>query len=144
MWRRVDLVWTDVSEEGIASIFRVEKSAIEEAAWASGCRLSHQCFRLLVQSAATCSRWFLTRGFFYPEDEGDISLRNVGSHKIYTAPHSRRLHSPCKYVIKRFHILLSRINFLNIHLILSFVYLFGAFLLKILNFWKYFEEGEDA
>jgi hypothetical protein len=27
MWRRVDLVWTDVSEKRIASIFRVEKSA---------------------------------------------------------------------------------------------------------------------
>jgi hypothetical protein len=27
MWRRVDLVWIDVSEESIASIFRVEKSA---------------------------------------------------------------------------------------------------------------------
>jgi hypothetical protein len=27
MWRRVDLVWSDVSEERIASIFRVEKSA---------------------------------------------------------------------------------------------------------------------
>jgi hypothetical protein len=38
MWRRVDLVWTDVSEEHIASIFRVEKSASEEPAWASGCR----------------------------------------------------------------------------------------------------------
>jgi hypothetical protein len=43
MWRRVDLVWTDVSEERIASIFRVEKSAIEEPAWAGGCRLhSHR------------------------------------------------------------------------------------------------------
>jgi hypothetical protein len=29
MWRLVDLVWTDVSEERIASIFRVEKSASE-------------------------------------------------------------------------------------------------------------------
>jgi hypothetical protein len=27
MWRRVILVWTDVSEESIASIFRVQKSA---------------------------------------------------------------------------------------------------------------------
>jgi hypothetical protein len=27
MWRRVYLPWTDVSEERIASIFRVEKSA---------------------------------------------------------------------------------------------------------------------
>jgi hypothetical protein len=40
-----------------------------------------------------CSRWFLARGFFYPEDGGDIFLRNVGSHKIYTAPHPRRRHS---------------------------------------------------
>jgi hypothetical protein len=37
MWRLVDLVWTDVSEERIASIFRVEKSASEEPAWAGGC-----------------------------------------------------------------------------------------------------------
>jgi hypothetical protein len=35
---RIDLVWTDVSEEGIASIFRVEKSAIEKPAWAGGSR----------------------------------------------------------------------------------------------------------
>jgi hypothetical protein len=37
MWRRVDLVWTDVLGERIASIFRVEKSASEESAWAGGC-----------------------------------------------------------------------------------------------------------
>jgi hypothetical protein len=42
MWRRVDFVWTDVSEERIASIFRVVKSASEEPAWAGGCRLSYQ------------------------------------------------------------------------------------------------------
>jgi hypothetical protein len=39
MWRRVDLVWTDVSEERIASIFREEKSVSYEPAWAGGCRL---------------------------------------------------------------------------------------------------------
>jgi hypothetical protein len=33
-----------------------------------------------VRTAATCSRWFLARGFFYPEDGGDTFLRNVGSH----------------------------------------------------------------
>jgi hypothetical protein len=65
MWRRVDLVWIDVSEEGIASIFRVEKSASEEPAWRDG----------------------------YPEDGGDTFLRNVGSHKIYTEPHPRTRHS---------------------------------------------------
>jgi hypothetical protein len=39
MWRRVDVVWTDVSEERIASIFRIEKSASEEPARAAGYRL---------------------------------------------------------------------------------------------------------
>jgi hypothetical protein len=38
----VDLVWTDVSEERIASILGVEKSASKEPAWAGGCRLSYQ------------------------------------------------------------------------------------------------------
>jgi hypothetical protein len=42
---------------------------------------------------ATCSCSFLARGFFYPEDEGDTFLRNVGLHKIYRAPHPRRRHS---------------------------------------------------
>jgi hypothetical protein len=36
MWRRVGLVWTDVSEERVASIFRVKNSASEEPAWAGG------------------------------------------------------------------------------------------------------------
>jgi hypothetical protein len=46
-------------------------------------------YRLNLQG----SRWFLARGFFYLEDEGDTFFRNVGSHKIYTAPHPRRRHS---------------------------------------------------
>jgi hypothetical protein len=40
MLRRVDIVWTDVSEEYIFSIFWVEKSPSEESAWAGGCRLN--------------------------------------------------------------------------------------------------------
>jgi hypothetical protein len=40
MWRRIDLVRADISEERIASIFRVEQSASEEPAWAGGCRQS--------------------------------------------------------------------------------------------------------
>jgi hypothetical protein len=31
--------------------------------------------------------------FFYPENGGDTFFRNVGSHKIYTAPHPRRRYS---------------------------------------------------
>jgi hypothetical protein len=46
-----------------------------------------------LQSAATCSRWFLARGFFYPEDGSHTFFRNVGSRKIYTAPHPKRRHS---------------------------------------------------
>jgi hypothetical protein len=42
MWCCVGLVLTDVSEERIASMLRVEKSASEEPVWAGGCRLSHQ------------------------------------------------------------------------------------------------------
>jgi hypothetical protein len=42
MWRCVDLLWTDASEERVTYTFRVEKSAIEEPTWAGGCRLSHQ------------------------------------------------------------------------------------------------------
>jgi hypothetical protein len=34
-----------------------------------------------------------TRGFSYPEDGGETFFRNVGSHRIYTVPHGRRLHS---------------------------------------------------
>jgi hypothetical protein len=39
MWRCVDLMWTDVSEERIAAIFRVEKSTSEEPTWAGSCML---------------------------------------------------------------------------------------------------------
>jgi hypothetical protein len=44
-------------------------------------------------SAATYSRWFLARGFFYHEVGGDTFLRNVVSHKMYTAPRPRRVYS---------------------------------------------------
>jgi hypothetical protein len=40
--------------------------------------------RSRLQTAVTFSGWFLARGFFYPEDGGDIFLQNVGSHKIYS------------------------------------------------------------
>jgi hypothetical protein len=65
MWRRVVLVWTDVSEDHIVSIFRVEESANEEP----------------DQSATTSSRWSLTLRIFYAENGGDTTLRNVGLHK---------------------------------------------------------------
>jgi hypothetical protein len=47
----------------------------------------------LITLLATYSRWFLDHGFFYPEDGGDTFSRNVGSLKIYTAPHPRNRNS---------------------------------------------------
>jgi hypothetical protein len=35
-------------------------------------------------------RKILVRGFLYPEEGSATLLRNVGAHKIYTAPHPRR------------------------------------------------------
>jgi hypothetical protein len=55
MWHRVDLVWPDVLEERIASIFKVEKSASEEPTWAGGCSLH----TLRVQRCRDCGRWTL-------------------------------------------------------------------------------------
>jgi hypothetical protein len=49
--------------------------------------------KLIGERAGGCSRLFLARGYFYPEDGGDTFLRNVGSHKIYTASYPRRRHS---------------------------------------------------
>jgi hypothetical protein len=56
MWRHVDLVWTDVSEERIASTFRVEKSEREKPAWAGGCGLQMEAIRsseTLVRTRST-------------------------------------------------------------------------------------------
>jgi hypothetical protein len=33
--------------------------------------------RVILVAAATFSSWFLARGFFYPEDGGDMFLRNI-------------------------------------------------------------------
>jgi hypothetical protein len=63
MWRYVDLALTDVSEDHIASI--------------SPCSYIAGYFRLVAQSVATCSRWFLARGFFYPQDWRETFLRNI-------------------------------------------------------------------
>jgi hypothetical protein len=77
MWRCVDYGLTAVSEERIASIFKVEKSSSVEPASAGGCRLSHQS-ETPTQSAVTCWRWFHGGVFFYPEDGGDTFIRNGG------------------------------------------------------------------
>jgi hypothetical protein len=44
--------------------------------------------REIRERGTSVSRWLQP-----PEDGGDTFLRNIGSHVIYTAPHSRRLFS---------------------------------------------------
>jgi hypothetical protein len=83
----------DVSEERIASTFKVEKSASEERA---------EYFRLVAQSAATCSRWDLARLFFYPFVGGYIFLRNVSSTRRHIAEggiHSHRRENLKSYIV---------------------------------------------
>jgi hypothetical protein len=71
MWRRVDLVnWTDVSEERIASIFRVEKSASEEPAWAGGCQEIGGTASVLYHPVASER---VTRRYLIP----NVSLGNI-------------------------------------------------------------------
>jgi hypothetical protein len=72
-------------------------------------------------NAATCSHWFLPRGFFYPEDGDDTFLRNVGSHKIYTASHPRRWHFSNRSYIRN---MIARPLILNNVLWISELYLF--------------------
>jgi hypothetical protein len=52
MWRCVDLTITDVSEERIPSIFRVEKSANEEPAWAGGLKVCDYVFSLYLEEVS--------------------------------------------------------------------------------------------
>jgi hypothetical protein len=103
MWCCVVLVWTDLSEECIASIFRVKKFASKEPAWAGGCRLSHQSKIPsyenreggIVGHMGNPLFWFPIWPTFVPF----LFLWNFGSHKIYTMPHPRRRHSLKLYIV---------------------------------------------
>jgi hypothetical protein len=39
--------------------------------------------------------------FFYPEDGGDMFLRNVSSHKNHAVPHSKKRHSSRENMLKK-------------------------------------------
>jgi hypothetical protein len=70
-------------------------------------------YRLHLPTAATCSRWFLPRGFFYPENGGDTFLRNVGSHNIYTAPHQGRRHSSYSQHVSTYKVMIRCFKIIN-------------------------------
>jgi hypothetical protein len=80
VWYHIDLVWTDVSETRIASIFRVEKSASEEPAWAGGCSILYSHRRENLKSYTNISvrnihwisimPWWCTRQAFVASAQG--------------------------------------------------------------------------
>jgi hypothetical protein len=89
------------------------------------------------QAAATCSRWFLARGFFYPEDGGDTFLGNVGSiHKIYTAPHPKRRHSSNIETIAQFQHILEHEMWEPVFKNKDTNYKFNSFLYVFLNIFQ--------
>jgi hypothetical protein len=92
MWRRVDIVLTDPSEERIASIFRVEEKR-----------------RKICEQGTSVSRSSaLARGFssflFDPEDGGETSVETISTRLQITEDcfvHShRREHLYLTYVVR--------------------------------------------
>jgi hypothetical protein len=79
IWRCVDHVWTDVSEEGIASIFSVHKSASEESPWASGCSLQPE-----TSVHTKCTQHYI------PEDGIPYGLKQVTKIKMDIRTHDFR------------------------------------------------------
>jgi hypothetical protein len=76
---------TNVSEEYIASIFRVEEKKFQRD------HASKQVARSLFCLPPAYLLVLLKFFFFYPEDGGDMFLRNVGCISTdYTASHPRR------------------------------------------------------
>jgi hypothetical protein len=88
MWRHIDLVWTDVSEERIAFIFRVDKSICEEPTWAGGSDCSHLLTLFPRSRIFLLSRWkrsVYTRSTWRPIPEDGIlhshGRENLKSYK---------------------------------------------------------------
>jgi hypothetical protein len=93
--RVVHWVPTDVLEEHIASIFRVEKQAEQETSVkAGGIWYSTDVTVLHLMLAACFHAGFFIRLFLDPEDGGDMLLLNVGWLLTdYTALYPRGWHS---------------------------------------------------
>jgi hypothetical protein len=68
---------TDVSKEGITSIFRVEKRRTRN--------------QLAASHLAPAARWFLARMVFGPEDRGNSVHRKVALHTDYWALYPKKM-----------------------------------------------------
>jgi hypothetical protein len=91
MWRRrVDLVWTDVSEERIISIFGVEKFRERgTTAWASGITLSSVCWHLLTNAGTSLADCYALKMEVIHSCETSVHTRSTRHH----IPECRILHN---------------------------------------------------
>jgi hypothetical protein len=96
-------------------------------------------YRTHFPTAANCSSWFLTRGFFYPVDRDDTFLRNVSSPRS-TRRHIQEddiIHSHRCEIFKSYNIL---IGFVIVSL-LTRVRASGLF--RFIHLISLFKEGSD-
>jgi hypothetical protein len=76
------------------------RSYVSRHFWGTYCL--HLVGRKIRERGTCVSRWLQTahpREFYYREEGGHTFLRNVGSHKIYTAPYPRTQHSSNKCIV---------------------------------------------
>jgi hypothetical protein len=90
----VALIRTDVSEDRIASIFRVNECEQVQSETVSSCTGGdstrvEKYSRVAAYTRAYCFALYLL-ALVHPEDGGDTTLRNVGSYKSHTASSPRR------------------------------------------------------
>jgi hypothetical protein len=85
MWRCVDLVWTDVSEKERRFTQKLHGATSLNTAFFIVTAVKTSNLTVFLHMEALSTTRDSTK--IYPEDGGDIFLRNVDSHKIYTAPH---------------------------------------------------------
>jgi hypothetical protein len=90
MWRCVDPGLTNVSEERIAFIFRLEKSASGEPAAAGGCRLSYQ---------SETSSYIKTVRECKPHKKFTLKMEVICSSETSVNPGSTRRHIPEDYIL---------------------------------------------
>jgi hypothetical protein len=95
----VALVRTNVSEEGIASIFRVKE--INELGTTLAVTSNRSSLQINTTSVASYyQRCSYLAGSFHSDDGGDTFLQPVGSYKIHMASHHRRRHtSNCQRIV---------------------------------------------
>jgi hypothetical protein len=88
MWPRVGLDRTNVSDELVSSIFKVERIS-ELASYPED---GGDMFLQNLGSNKTHTASHPLADSFYPEDGGDTFVRNIGSNTAHMAPHPRRRH----------------------------------------------------